>query len=171
MMGFDEVNAAAAEGPRVEESMSPVKMVVVDGIVVGHTICAFHDCTSELVNACGGVYCAFHEDMLGTTCHVTNCSNLNVQGTLACQIHQEKWNRYMRNHRQRSLNGYKRARRQPDDSWPWMQANQRVQQPHDQEADTSRDRDAFVPSRIYCVETICAPCGVVVAWAKFPKAE
>jgi hypothetical protein len=24
--------------------------------------------------------------------------------------------------------------------------------------------------RFYCVETICAPCGVI-AWAKFPKAE
>ena len=23
----------------------------------------------------------------------------------------------------------------------------------------------------YCVETICAPCGVVVAWTKFAKAE
>src|SRR5258705_13607311 len=52
-----------------------------------------------------------------------------------------------------------------------MQTNQHVQQPHDEEAGTSEDRDAFVPSRIYCVETICAPCGVVVAWAKFPKAE
>jgi hypothetical protein len=28
-----------------------------------------------------------------------------------------------------------------------------------------------MPSKTYCVETICAPCGVVVAWAKFVKAE
>ncbi|EDR02933.1 uncharacterized protein LACBIDRAFT_331942 [Laccaria bicolor S238N-H82] len=27
------------------------------------------------------------------------------------------------------------------------------------------------PSRFYCVETITAPCGVVIAWAKFPKSE
>src|SRR5258705_10965272 len=52
-----------------------------------------------------------------------------------------------------------------------MQTNQHVQQPHDEEAGTSEDRDAFVPSRIYCVETICAPCGAVVAWAKFAKSE
>ncbi|KAM6490231.1 hypothetical protein JOM56_014208 [Amanita muscaria] len=31
--------------------------------------------------------------------------------------------------------------------------------------------DCFIPPKMYCVETICAPCGVVVAWAKFVKAE
>src|SRR6266498_794453 len=29
----------------------------------------------------------------------------------------------------------------------------------------------FGPSRFYCVETICAPCGTVIAWAKFARAE
>src|SRR5438046_1811604 len=29
----------------------------------------------------------------------------------------------------------------------------------------------FVAPRFYCVEIICAPCGVVIAWAKFAKAE
>ena len=29
----------------------------------------------------------------------------------------------------------------------------------------------FSPNRFYCVETICLPCGVVVAWTKFAKAE
>ncbi|KAF8955746.1 hypothetical protein BDZ97DRAFT_1673198 [Flammula alnicola] len=29
----------------------------------------------------------------------------------------------------------------------------------------------FGPSRFYCVETICAPCGVVIAWTKFDKSE
>ncbi|KAF8869482.1 hypothetical protein BD779DRAFT_1457355 [Infundibulicybe gibba] len=27
------------------------------------------------------------------------------------------------------------------------------------------------PSRFYCVETICAPCGAVIAWTKFDKSE
>ena len=31
-------------------------------------------------------------------------------------------------------------------------------------------KNYFSVPRFYCVETICAPCGVV-AWAKFPKAE
>ncbi|KAF8812166.1 hypothetical protein BYT27DRAFT_7221213 [Phlegmacium glaucopus] len=29
----------------------------------------------------------------------------------------------------------------------------------------------FSPARYYCVETICAPCGVVVAWTKFARSE
>ena len=29
----------------------------------------------------------------------------------------------------------------------------------------------FSPARYYCVETICAPCGVVIAWTKFEKSE
>jgi hypothetical protein len=29
----------------------------------------------------------------------------------------------------------------------------------------------FTPKRFYCVETICSPCGVVIAWAKFDRAE
>ena len=30
-------------------------------------------------------------------------------------------------------------------------------------------RNYFTPSHFYCVETICAPCGIVIAWAKFAK--
>ncbi|KAF8990321.1 hypothetical protein BDQ17DRAFT_1393155 [Cyathus striatus] len=29
----------------------------------------------------------------------------------------------------------------------------------------------FSPNRYYCVETVCAPCGVVIAWKKFVKSE
>ena len=29
----------------------------------------------------------------------------------------------------------------------------------------------FGPNRFYCVETICAPCGTVIAWTKFAKSE
>ena len=29
----------------------------------------------------------------------------------------------------------------------------------------------FTPGHFYCVEMICAPCGAVIAWAKFDKAE
>ena len=32
-------------------------------------------------------------------------------------------------------------------------------------------KNYFTPGRFYHVETICAPCGVVIAWAKFDKAE
>ena len=29
----------------------------------------------------------------------------------------------------------------------------------------------FISQRFYCVETICAPCGVVIAWTKFDRSE
>jgi len=114
-------------------------------------------------------------DAYGAQCHVSNCTNAKVEDTLACQAHQAKWQRYQRNHQTRHLSGYRRALRHPDESRPWMSGEvpRANQQPHDQEqvANSERSRDCFMPSRIYCVETICAPCGVVVAWAKFAKSE
>src|SRR5271168_2591379 len=29
----------------------------------------------------------------------------------------------------------------------------------------------FSAKQFYCVETVCAPCGVVIAWTKFDKSE
>ncbi|KAF8986829.1 hypothetical protein BDQ17DRAFT_1393616 [Cyathus striatus] len=56
---------------------------------------------------------------------------------------------------------------------PWNKNQGRhVQQPHD-ESDTNIPKRShyFSASRYYCVETICAPCGVVIAWTKFVKSE
>jgi hypothetical protein len=47
--------------PSPHEEASPVKMVVIDGVVMGPTHCAYDDCTQDLQNACGGVFCGFHE--------------------------------------------------------------------------------------------------------------
>src|SRR3984957_10149043 len=49
--------------------------------------------------------------------------------------------------------------------------NQETQQ-HDEEPTVagSRKDNYFVAPSFYCVETICAPCGVVIAWTKFAKA-
>jgi hypothetical protein len=45
-------------------------------------------------------------------------------------------------------------------------------QQHDEEPTAGNQRDNyFIAPRFYCVETICAPCGVVIAWTKFAKAE
>jgi hypothetical protein len=46
-------------------------------------------------------------------------------------------------------------------------------QPHDgdEEAPEAQKKNYFSPARFYCVETICAPCGVVIAWTKFAKSE
>ncbi|KAF8232872.1 hypothetical protein L208DRAFT_1039100, partial [Tricholoma matsutake] len=55
--------------------------------------CAYGDCTDELVNARGGVFCALHEQEQGAKCHVGECSNSKVHGTQACVQHQADWTR------------------------------------------------------------------------------
>ena len=58
-----------------------------------------------------------------------------------------------------------------NESLPWQPLIQQTHQPHDEATvDIQRD-NYFTPNRFYCVETICAPCGVVIAWAKFAKSE
>ena len=44
-------------------------------------------------------------------------------------------------------------------------------QPHDEDAPEVQNKNYFSPACYYCVETICAPCGVVIAWVKFAKSE
>ena len=45
-------------------------------------------------------------------------------------------------------------------------------QPHDEAPTPQRRRTNFLTApRFYCVETICALCGVIIAWTKFAKAE
>jgi hypothetical protein len=44
-------------------------------------------------------------------------------------------------------------------------------QPHDEPNVERQQQNYFSPLRFYCVETICAPCGVVIGCAKFAKAE
>ncbi|KAF9488994.1 hypothetical protein BDN71DRAFT_1377636, partial [Pleurotus eryngii] len=40
-----------------------------------------------------------------------------------------------------------------------------------EEVSGTKYNNYFSAPRFYCVETICAPCGVVIAWCKFAKAE
>ncbi|KAF8877117.1 hypothetical protein BD779DRAFT_1416819, partial [Infundibulicybe gibba] len=44
-------------------------------------------------------------------------------------------------------------------------------QPHDEESTEHERKHYFSPARFYCIETICAPCGTVIAWTKFDKSE
>ena len=59
----------------MEIDHADVTMHVVDGIVMGPTHCAFNNCESELINACGGSFCAIHEGTYGSKCHVVGCYN------------------------------------------------------------------------------------------------
>ena len=54
---------------------------------------------------------------------------------------------------------------------PWTVPITENVQPHDELAEESQRTNYFTAPRFYCVETICAPCGVVIAWAKFAKSE
>ena len=41
----------------------------------------------------------------------------------------------------------------------------------DPNADPPPPKHFFCAGRFYCVETICAPCGVVIAWTTFDRGE
>ena len=169
--GSDDNDESNVESDDIHTYHAPVKMVVMDGIVIGHPHCAHNNCTNDLQNARGGIYCALHENRYGGLCHMANCSNVKVEGTQACEQHQQAWERFLVNHRQHALGGYRRALRRPDESLPWMPRLSINVQPHDENQERQRRANNFTPPRFYCIETICAPCGVVIAWAKFAKSE
>ncbi|TFK44612.1 hypothetical protein BDQ12DRAFT_695059 [Crucibulum laeve] len=54
----------------------------------------------------------------------------------------------------------------------WQISTSQNTQAHDEETPPDRLKDHyFGPSKFYCVETICAPCGVVIAWNLFDRSE
>jgi len=63
-------------------------------------------------------------------------------------------------------------RRSDEEHVPWLPTCQRNQHPHEDPAPVQPTRRTFFsPNQFYCVETLCAPCGVVIAWTKFSKSE
>jgi len=56
-----QTSSSDVETSSSTEEASPVTLVVMDGVVMGPTHCAFDDCIEELKNARGGVFCARHE--------------------------------------------------------------------------------------------------------------
>jgi hypothetical protein len=70
------------------------------------------------------------------------------------------------------LAGFRGSWNYQGENLPWNERVEREVQPHDnREAPEAQPKDYFSPARFYCVETICAPCGVVIAWKKFAKSE
>ena len=80
-----------AESVLAEPEGAFVKIVVLDGIVMGPTHCAFDNCTADLNNSRGGALCAEHEIQLGDKCHVCNCQNIRVNSTQTCEQHKGQW--------------------------------------------------------------------------------
>ena len=123
------------------------------------------------MNSRGGVFCELHQNQFGTRCHVQDCTNFKVAKTKACLIHQDLWTKHVQKHTRQTFPGARRVFQQPN-TQPWLQTNQTTQPAHDEPVEEELQwKTYFSPSRFYCVETICAPCGVVIAWAKFPKSE
>ena len=103
--------------------------------------------------------------------HMCNCNNQKIEGTQACAEHQQEWNKYVQNHSRQSFYCSRRMLQRPGERLPWQPAAQVNAQPHDEPAAKTQRKIYFSPSCFYCVETICAPCGTVIAWAKFAKSE
>ena len=129
------------------------------------------NCTDELANSRGGTFCAFHHNEYGAKCRVHGCTNHKIGKTEACQEHQGLWSRYTENHKRQRLPGFRRALHRPSENFPWQQATSPNTQPHDESVPEVQRSTYFMAPRFYCVETICAPCGVVIAWTKFAKSE
>ena len=175
------VNVAVSENQNTSESQelasnmdldhAPVKMIVMDGIVMGPTHCAFDNCAADLGNYRGGAFCAAHEIQFGAKCRVRNCQNNKVNLTQACHEHQGQWKKHIHDYSQQSMAGVRRMLQRANENLPWTSVHGRNHQPHDQNAPEIQRPNYFRPGRFYCVETITAPCGVVIAWAKFDKSE
>ena len=155
----------------IEEDRASVKMVVLDGIVMGPTHCAYDGCTSDLNNARGGAFCPFHETQYGAICRVRDCQRPKKHPSQACEQHQPEWQKYIQSHSRENLSGVRRMLRRPGETLPWQSNTQRNVQHHDQDVPENQQKNYFSPNRFYCVETICAPCGTVIAWTKFAKSE
>ena len=77
----------------VEES--PVKLVVLDGVVMGPTHCAYDNCTDSLKNARGGVFCRQHERLRGNLCRLRDCNNPKAPPSHTCTQHQDRWHQHI----------------------------------------------------------------------------
>ena len=148
-------------------------MIVMDGIVMGIQHCAFENCLQLLYNMHGGVFCHDHDIEYGNKCCVKNCNTEKINGTQACVEHQPDWQRHVQRQTRDNFSGARRVlQRAANENQPWQPQQRSYIQPHDEDADdTSIQSNYFTAARFYCVETICKPCGVVVAWTKFARSE
>ena len=180
-MDVDESSQSSSSAEDVEassqshstEEASPVTLVVMDGVVMGPTHCAFDDCIEELQNARGGVFCAQHEITHGNLCRMRDCDRPKVAPSHTCAIHQNRWRQHIIRHGRQSLLGIRRLIRcSEEEHVEWLPQRNRQVQPHDEDASPESKRDNyFVPPCFYCVETLYAPCGAVHAWTLFDKSE
>lgn len=104
---------------------------------------------------------------------MANCLNDRIGSTLACAQHEPEWKHNVQEKSHSTLTGICQVLQCTGDHQPWQQNNvNTVVQPHDEDhPEPQQHKHYFSPNHFYCVETICAPCGVVIAWTKFAKSE
>ena len=98
-----------------------VNMVVIDGIVMGPTHCAFDNCHKPLSNARGKgeSFCQIHERQFQNRCRVKDCQNNKVAPTQACQEHRNDWHRYKQSRSKSSLVGVRRMLNRLNEDLAW----------------------------------------------------
>ncbi|KAH6917725.1 hypothetical protein BKA70DRAFT_1215911 [Coprinopsis sp. MPI-PUGE-AT-0042] len=149
-----------------------VNMRVVDGIVTGPSHCARPKCYKPLSNNRGKSYCDKHVLEFGHFCRIVGCLALAKSGTRACELHAPEWKHYQASASRSSSSGVKCMIHRPAERQPWQESHERPENPHDQpDPQPHQPKHYFAASRYYCVETLCAPCGVVGAWSLFAKSE
>ena len=94
-----------------ENEPAVVKMVVMNGIVMGPQHCAFGDCTADLANTRGGVFCSIHEIEYGAKCRVVGFLSSKVNGTQPCHQHKAEWSKYEFSHKPAIYSGMKQILR------------------------------------------------------------
>jgi hypothetical protein len=170
---FNANNAMDVDEDNVMKA--PRTMIVMDGIVVGPPHCAYAECTAELANSRQGVFCIQHELMRGALCRMRDCQNPKADDSHVCMEHQGRWRGFLLRYGRQSMLGIRRIiRRTEEEKLPWLPNREpHAHQAHDEPGHgQERQQDSYFKApRFYCVETICAPCGVVIAWTKFAKAE
>jgi len=88
-------------------------------------------------------------------------------------IHTVTWRKHAKNSKHHNQAGVCRMLQRLGENNPW-EPNRRgpnPQQHDDPNAEPWEPPNYFRAGRFYCVETIVAPCGVVIAWTKFAKSE
>jgi len=83
----------------MDNEPAPVKLIVMDGIVMGPQHCAFENCTADLANSRGGVFCPGHDIQYGAKCRVRGCLSPKISGTQACRQHKEEWSKHDFHHK------------------------------------------------------------------------
>lgn len=120
-----------------------------------------------------GVFCALHEIQNYGLCRMKECPDEKAPNSQSCINHLRRWVSHGLRYGRQSLLGICRiVRHTEEENQPWLPQRTRPNQSHDAiPAPTYWKDNYFVAPRFYCVETICAPCGVVISWTKFAYSE